>query len=182
MKFSVECSCGQSLAVQASQAGTTTTCGCGAQVKVPSLSKLRELSGQHAYETSTIDVIQGMLGRGELPEGNHCAVSGEATDDVVELYVEAERIYTAKDNLMWAVIAALCISPILILTALIEMPRADVGRQTIVRTPLRVAAAYHAKVERSGQKALKRWLRTVPIYAKLLDQYPRARVIVGELD
>ena len=82
MKSSVECSCGQILAVRVAQAGTTMLCGCGAQVKVPSLSKLRERGGQNAYEASTIDVIHGMLRRGELPTGDRCAVSGDPTGDV----------------------------------------------------------------------------------------------------
>src|SRR6516162_8066048 len=90
MKFSVDCSCGQTLAVQVAQAGTTVLCSRGAQVKVPSLSKLRERAGQNAYEASTIDVIHGMLRRGELPTGDRCAVSGDPTGDVADLYVEAE--------------------------------------------------------------------------------------------
>ena len=153
-------------------------CRCGAQVKVPSLSKLRELAGQHAYEASTIDVIHGMLQRGELPAGGPCAVSGEPTEDVVELHVEAERIYRAGDNCVYALLGVL-VSPIFLL-GLFQKPRPDVGRETIVSTPLRVAAAYHAKVRRSGQRALKRWLRSVPIYAKLLDEYPSARVRIGK--
>lgn len=174
MEFSVECSCGQILTVRVTQAGTTMLCRCGAQVKVPSLSKLRERAGQDAYEASTIDVIYGMLRRGELPTGDRCAVSGDPTEDVVDLYVEAERTYRARDNRIYAWLGVL-VSPIL-LFGLFQKPRPDVGRETIVPTPLRVAAAYHPRVRRSGQKALKRWLRSVPIYARLLEEYPRARV------
>jgi hypothetical protein len=177
MEFSVECSCGRALAVQTTQAGTTIVCPCGAQVKVPSLSKLRELAGQNAYEVSTIDVIQGMLRRGELPTGGSCAVGGDPTEDVLDLYVEAERIYPAGDRFVYAWLGVL-LSPILLL-GLFQKPRPDVGRETIVPTPLRVAAAYHPRGRRSGQKALKRWLRSVPIYAKLLEEYPRARVGIG---
>jgi len=177
MGFSLECLCGHTLVVQATQAGTTVLCRCGAQVKVPSLSKLRELAGQHAYEAGTIDVIHGMLRRGELPAGGHRAVSGEPTEDVVDLYVEAERIYRAGDNRVYAWLGVL-VSPILLL-GLFQKPRLDVGRETIVSTPLRVATAYHPRVRRSGQRVLKRWLRSVPIYAKLVEEYPRARVRIG---
>jgi len=179
--FSLECSCGQTLVVKATQAGTTMLCPCGAQVKVPSLSKLRERAGQPAYETGTIDVILGMLKRGELPAGDRCAVSGDATEDVVELQVEAERIYRAGDNLKLAVILSVLVSPFFLLMAFFQKTRPDFGRETIVPTPLRVAGAYHAKVRNAGQRALKRWLRTVPIYAKLLDEYPRAWVRIGML-
>jgi hypothetical protein len=177
MKFSVDCSCGQTLAVQVAQAGTTVLCSRGAQVKVPSLSKLRERAGQNAYEASTIDVIHGMLRRGELPTGDRCAVSGDPTGDVADLYVEAERTYRDTDNPFYAWLGVL-VSPILLL-GLFQKPRPDVGRETIVPTPLRVAAAYHPRVRRSGQKALKRWLRSVPIYGRLLEEYPQARVGIG---
>jgi hypothetical protein len=175
MAFSLECSCcGRSLAVETTQAGTALLCECGVQVAVPSLGKLRELAGRSAYETGTIDVIHGMLRRGELPAGDRCAVSGGSTQDVIDLYVEAERIYRASDTRAFAWLGVL-LSPIFLL-GLLQEPRPNVGRETIVPTPLRVAAAYLPKVRRSGQRALKRWLRTVPVYAKLLEEYPRARV------
>jgi hypothetical protein len=177
MGFSLECSCGRTLAIQAAQAGTTLLCACGAQIRVPSLSKLRDLAGQAAYESGTIDVIRGMLDRGELPAGDRCAISGEPTADVADLYVEAERMYSRGDNRVYAWLGVL-VSPILLL-GLFQEPRPDVGRETVVRTPLRIASAYHPKVRRSGQRALKRWLRGVPIYARLLEEYPRARVRVG---
>jgi hypothetical protein len=176
MAFSLECSCGETLAVQAAQAGTTIACRCGAQVKVPSLSRLRELAGEQPYEASTIDVILGMLKRGELPAGGRCAISGEPTQDVFELHVEAERIYTGGDNIVYLVLA-LIVSPLFAL-GLFQKPRPAVGRETVVPTPLRVTAAYHERVRRSSQRSLKRWLRTVPIYAKLLDEYPRAVVSI----
>ncbi|QDV38532.1 hypothetical protein [Tautonia plasticadhaerens] len=178
MSFSLECSCGRSLAVQAAQAGTTLRCPCGAEVDVPSVGRLRELAGRLAYEAGTIDVIRGMLWRGELPAGDRCAISGESTDDVADLSVEAERIYPGGDHRAYAWLGLL-VSPILLL-GLFQEPRPDVGRETIVPTPLRVASCYHPKLRRSGQRALKRWLRTVPIYARLLEEFPRARVKVGE--
>jgi hypothetical protein len=173
MQYSVECPCAQTLAVQAAQAGAMIACRCGAQVKVPILSKPRECAGQNAYEASTIDVIHGMLRRGELPAGESCAVNGDATQDVLQLYVEAERTCRAGDNRVYAWLGIL-VSPILLL-GLFNKPRPDVGRQTVVPTPLRVAAAHHFRVQHSSLRALKRWLRGVPIYSKLLDEYPRAR-------
>src|SRR4051812_23375905 len=98
MKYSIACSWGKFIAVPAAHAGTTIDCGCGAPVKVPSLSKLREFAGKNAYEAGMIDVINGMLGRGELPTGTHCAVSGEPTDAILELQVQAERFYRTNND------------------------------------------------------------------------------------
>jgi len=50
------------------------------------------------------------------------------------------------------------------------------GRDTWVRTPLFVDSKYQKKVRQASQKKLKRWLRSVPVYAKLLDEYPQATV------
>jgi hypothetical protein len=115
-----------------------------------------------------------MVKRGELPAGNVCALSGVATDDVMDLYVEAERVYR-RDDRRGSVLLGLLVSPIFF-SGLLQKPRPDVGRETIVPTPLRVAERYHQKVRGAGQRALKRWLRSVPIYAKLLEEYPLARV------
>ncbi len=69
------------------------------------------------------------------------------------------------------------ISPLIALFIL-QKQRPDVGRTTIVKTPLRVAARNQRRVLRgSSQRAIKRWLRSVPVYAKLLEEYPRARVV-----
>jgi hypothetical protein len=145
-------------------------------VDIPGLSTLRELAGQDAYETGPVDVIRNMLRRGELPSGTRCAISGVETKDVLELVVEAERVHSGSDRLTYAWLGAF-ISPILLL-GLFQKPRPEVGRETVVDTPLRVAAAYHARVRRAGQRALKKWLRREPVYAQLLDAYPAARVEV----
>jgi hypothetical protein len=135
---------------------------------------LRELAGRGAYEAGTVDTIFAMIKRGELPAGSTCALSGAATNDVIDLYVEAERIHVGSDRSAY-VWLGLLVSPVFF-GGLFQKPRPDVGRQTVVPAPLRVAEAHQSRVRRAGQRALKRWLRKVPIYAKLLDEYPRARV------
>jgi hypothetical protein len=42
---------------------------------------------------------------------------------------------------------------------------------------LRFAGKYHERVLKSSQRSLKRWLRSVPVYAQLLKEYPRAQVV-----
>jgi len=175
MDFSLECTCGRHLTVGSAEAGTTVSCECGALVAVPNLGKLRELAGQGAYEAGTVDTIVAMIRRGDLPWGDLCAVSGTPTDDVIDLYVEAERIYRARDRRAVYGWLGVLVSPIF-LAGLFEKPGPLVGRETTVCTPLRVAAIHQPVVRRSSQRALKRWLRSVPIYAKLLEEYPRARV------
>ena len=176
MSIPLACSCGQTVPVELSQAGGETACTCGQTMKIPSLSKLRELSGKSAYEAGVIDTINRMVSSGELPSGNRCAVSGEPTADVIDLYVEAERVSQIGTSLPHAALVAALCSPILAAVMMMQTPR-DVGRETVVLTPLKVAAKYHRRVSRSGQRALKRWLKTVPVYAQLLQEYPRAQIV-----
>jgi hypothetical protein len=141
------------------------------------LSKLRELSGKGAYEAGIIDTINRMVGSGELPWGDRCAVSGEPTSDAIDLYVEAERVFHGGSNTALIALFAVACSPLLALV-IAQKSRPDVGRTTVVNTPLRVAARNQRRVLRwSSQRAIKRWLRSVPVYAQLLKEYPRARVV-----
>jgi hypothetical protein len=45
-----------------------------------------------------------------------------------------------------------------------------------LRVPIRVIGRSHAAVRKMSQRRLARVLRTVPIYAELLDQNPHARI------
>jgi hypothetical protein len=183
MAYLLKCSCGKEVPVQSSQAGLEIACECGQAIKVPSLSKLRELSGKGAYEAGIIDTINRLIGCGELPAGNRCAVSGEPTEDAIELFVEAERISQVGTSVGQAVLVALLCSPLLAAAMAIKDPR-DVGREIVVATPLRVSGIHHRRVRKASQRALKRWLRTIPVYAQLLKEYPRSRVVFhapGEL-
>jgi hypothetical protein len=179
MEYSITCPCGRRIPVKASQAGTSIACECGAPVAVPVLSMLRELAGQDAYETGPVDVIRNMLHRGELPRIGRCAVSGVESKDVIEILVEAERIHPESNKWLYTFIG-IAFSPIFLL-GMFQKPRPDVGRETIVETPLCVDAASHSRIRRAGQRSLKQWLRTVPVYAQLLDAYPAARVKVRDV-
>jgi hypothetical protein len=148
---------------------------------VPSLGRLRELAGQGRYEAGTIDRICAMVKRGELPLGDRCVVSGEPTHDAIDLWVQAERIFTGDENRLARILLALLISPHLLYASSSSDPRRmNVGRETFVPTPIRVAEAYHRRVRNASQRRLKRWLRKVPIYAELLREYPFATVRLSE--
>ena len=118
-----------------------------------------------------------MVGSGLLPQGNLCAISGEPTDDVIDLFVEAEQVSQIGTSVAQAALVAALCSPIFAIAMTLKTPR-DVGRDTHVLTPLRVSAKYHGRVSKASQWKLKRWLRTVPVYAQLLQEYPRARIVL----
>jgi hypothetical protein len=139
------------------------------------------MAGRPAYETGTVDVIRRMLAEGSLPWGELCAVSGKPTQDAMDLSVHCERVQAEKDGVRVLQVAVLLFGPLVALLG--QRPSRDPhGRETSVWTPLRVAQEHQRTVARASQKALRRLLRTVPVYAALLDQYPRARVHIGRLE
>jgi hypothetical protein len=175
-EFSLDCQCGQVITIAGSQAGSMVTCACGALVKVPSLGRLRELSGKGRYESSICDTIKRMVASGELPAGGTCAVSGKPTVDVIELEVLVPRFFKtdedpAKQMWMVGVWALLYIA----LFQRSQMEEDEEGA-TIVQAPLRVARRYQGRVRRMSQSRLHRLLRTVPEYGQLLDENPQSRI------
>lgn len=47
---------------------------------------------------------------------------------------------------------------------------------------MRVCPRCRKRVSRAGQQVLRRLLWGMPIYARLLDEYPRARIAEGEAE
>jgi hypothetical protein len=58
-------------------------------------------------------------------------------------------------------------------------PREMVGRELVLRLPLRISAEAQPEVRRLGNGTLRQLLCTVPLYARLLGEYPKARVYIG---
>jgi hypothetical protein len=171
----------------------TIRCDCGSEIRVPSLSSLRELSGIAPYESSVLDTIQGMVERGELPEGEVCAFCGEPTLDTLGVHVVVPRAFEQVEGLgawlltlLWSPLFSWGFIPVVAgifqglfgRTVPIEESILTHQNARSVYTPLRVASRHHGKVRRGSQRRLKRLLRTVPVYAKLLDENPIVRIFV----
>ena len=173
--FSLECPCGQVIGVTGAQAGSTVQCVCGAEVRVPSLGRLRELAGKDRYESGAGDAIRRMVRSGELPALGTCVLSKEPTNDVMEFEILVPRFFKSEQNRdqMMTLLLGLWAIPFI---ALIRRPRFHTEGATTVQTPLCISQRYHAKVGRMSQGRLKRLLRTVPVYAELLDENPDARI------
>ena len=176
-QFSLDCQCGRAIAVAGSQAGSTVVCDCGATVQVPSLGKLRESSGIGRYESGITDRIQRMVQTGELPGGHTCVVSQNPTDDVIELEIFMPRFFKPEDDHEKTTVMMFGIWSLVYLALVRPRQFAEEGGTT-VHVPLRVARRSHKKVRRMSQRRLKRLLRTVPVYAQLLEENPDARISV----
>ena len=180
-RYELDCTCGRTIIVGSSQAGTRLTCDCGKEVEVPSLSRLRVSAGDNPYEVSVSDTISRMIAEGELPAGHVCEVSGEPTDDVLELYVLVTREFIKKKGKLWFLVLGAALSPIFYLVFLAQgghgklVPAA--GSESAIPTPLRIASRYHKRYRKAGQWRLRRLLRRIPIYEVLLKDHPEGRIV-----
>jgi len=178
MSYYVTCACGREISVSAASAGGEVFCQCGAAVVVPRLSDLRRSSGKGAYETSTVDVIAAMLSAQQLPWGSTCAHSEFPTEDVFDISVQCESCYDQDRSGGWvSVLAAVLLGLSVPLTRRHESETH--GRELVVYTPIRLRKEFHVRFCKAGQRRLRRLLRTVPVYGRLLDEYPHARVLPG---
>lgn len=185
MSYFVPCDCGKTIEVTGTQAGANVTCPCGRTVRVPLLSQLRQLAGQEAYETGTIDTINRMIRDGELPFGDTCAISGLPTSDSCNLYVRCESMWTKGPGFfrhLFIIITCVALPCTIVWAllgwALLEERHEEVGRDRSVCVPLRVRQEHQRRLRRTRNQAkLRKMLRTVPIYAQLLDEYPQAKIV-----
>lgn len=184
-QFSFDCDCGRPIGVAPAQAGSLVRCeACGQEVSVPSLSKLRKLSGKDAYESGTADTIRRMIRSGELPADDVCAVSGTPTGETVILEILIPKVFRNQDversNNALIFFGGLWAMALVALSGQHKAYATDTDQASTLRVPLRVAEAYHAKVVRMNQRRLRVLLRSVPIYATLLKENPAAQVSVVE--
>jgi hypothetical protein len=155
---------------------------------------LRQRAGIAPYESSTADTIQGMVERGELPEGAVCAFSGAPTGDVLYLFIVVPRAFEQREGTaglflasLWALLFSWWVGGLLTAllpqvfgpTVSVEEAMREHHRARTVPAPLRLASRHHARVRKASQRRLQRLLRTVPIYARLLDENPIVRIWVA---
>jgi hypothetical protein len=181
MEYHVICPCGKQLPVQTDDAGTTIRCQCGQSVAVPSLSKLRTMAGFGAYESSAVETIQRMLDEGTLPGGQTCAKSGRPTQDVLPFEVQLEPDDGWRDRMgFWLAVAYLAGPLLTILFVIMGKQIAARHPENVVTIPLRIDRKFHRGLAWWGtQWKLRRLLSTTPVYARLLEEYPRAIIRVA---
>jgi len=181
--YRVTCSCGTSIPVQKSAAGSQIVCPCGTAVEVPRLSDLRRMAGEAAFIPSTFDRVQQMLHDMELPLGEACLLSMRPTKDVVHVRIECEMPYRRGGSTRWglaftALLTLMCSWLFIFHYLASRGPVEWLGRELVVRVPLRVSADCQPEFRRLSSAQIKQLLSTVPIYAQLLADYPRAKVFV----
>ena len=121
-----------------------------------------------------------MINDGSLPAGERCALSGKPTLDVVNLTIKVPTAFQQKGGQGLQILLGVFVTVWVFLLPSIFARTVPLEHSAgILDVPLRISGRLHAKLRKAGQGRLKRVLRTVPIYAQLLEENPFASVSVA---
>jgi hypothetical protein len=175
MNYTVVCKCGKPHSVTANETGERLICSCEQTVVVPQMPK------------TTRQLIKSLVADGRLPVNDLCPISGEPADTTVVMTILRTPL---QDNFIPNPLTDTVAGEFLGLPwKLLKLVRSGhatpepdpdlAGGTILANAPIRIAAASRKTIIKASQRKLIRILRTVPIYAHLLDEYPQASVIVN---
>lgn len=180
MEYRIDCSCGESLVVAETAAGTTTRCRCGQPIAIPSLRELRRLAGIPAPDLSPTLEVEALLQANKLPEEDHCLMCGTATLAVVRCTTECERALVEHDRpsrwlylLGWLTFGFFGVLGVAIARSR-PGPSQEWGKDRIYHLPLRICEACQQRLTTPAE--IKQAMCRVPLYQRLLRKYPNAIV------
>lgn len=177
MQYELDCECGDYVTVEEMAAGTTALCRCGRRIIIPSLRELRRRAGVAEPGLSPELVVETLLLAGKLPEEDHCVLCGVATDASVCCMTECERALVQGGRQPWWVYLLALLSfgwfGVAIAKASAGEER-EWGKDRIFPLPLRVCDACRQGLTSPAE--VKAALSRVPVYRRLLNKYPGARV------
>lgn len=181
--LALPCPCGRYVQVTAGQAGTNVRCECGTTLPVPKLADLRRLAGKDPYATNPAERIAKMERAGQLVLPDQCVACYMRTEGVLECIAVCEKKHTeVQADTSLASRLFMILSPVLYLLVKLFVPPADSeikihGHEVQAMLRLRLCANCRPSSSHFiSRDTLVTWLRTVPIYAELLDLYPEAEI------
>jgi hypothetical protein len=189
MDYQIACACGRNVDITEGAAGANLPCLCGRTITVPTLEELRIAAGQPPHQPSPELVIEHLLAEGRLPGSQVCTACDANTDETVLVMVECERSWTSHASelnwrtlILWLFLPMLLILPVWIFHHALQGQREhlETGEETehgtnkFYRLPLPLC--YHCKHGLRGRRGLKKCLRRIPDYDRLLEKFPDAAV------
>ncbi len=123
-----------------------------------------------------------MIRNGELPTDKVCPLSGRNADETIEFHIHCERSWVrgGEPTDIGKILAYYMLFGWTgaIIASRKMQTREEFGRETSVTVPVRISSDVRAKIFRMRrQKTLKSLLHNVPIYQRLLREYPDAIVM-----
>ncbi len=170
--------------METAAAGGTKLCSCGQTVPVPRLSELKRLAGHAPEAIRPSDQIRHLLLHGGLPPDSICRFTQRPTSDVVYVTVVCELPKVMGHTSWWrsalVTLGAFAIS-IWLLPMYLIVARGEpevVGDETVFRLPVPVAADRQAQFRELSPAELRQYFCSIPLYARLLEEYPLATLSV----
>jgi hypothetical protein len=176
MDFRVDCPCGSHLTVTEGSAGATVECRCGRPLAVPPLKQLRLRAGLPAYDLSPELVLEHHLAAGGLPADSHCVQCGVSTHEALHVVVECEKAIR-KGGFSWAAfLLSALFSPLAAIAHVVLPIEEEVQHGSDKYYTLPLALCEHCLKTFRTRSGLKQCLRRIPVYARLLEKFPDAKV------
>ena len=172
--YPVPCGCGNVVEVPLAAAGTTVPCRCGEGVEVPSLARLKASVGQEAVSADF--ELEQLIGAGRLPLEHDCVECGRRTGHTVTVVVECERKVEAKDvsrGQRWVMFLLFGWLGYFLVR---QTYRPGHGKDLIFRLPVRLCEPCSGLL--TSRPSILDAFRRTPVYARLLEKYPYARIEV----
>jgi hypothetical protein len=173
----VNCTCGKSIEVMESQAGTILTCACGKDVSVPRLSELRRQSSETTCDASPELVVRYEYGSGkEAVGGDACACCSGVPVNRVLCFIECEKPRSKGEHswLFWICISLLSL-PWAFLYYVVRLgQRSEMTEGKSFEFYLSLCSSCR-EAPLEGD-LLRKIVRQEPAFARLLAKYPAAKV------
>ncbi|HET6572501.1 MAG TPA: hypothetical protein VFG68_02785 [Fimbriiglobus sp.] len=170
--YPIGCECGATIHVPGTSAGTTFTCKCGRQVEIPGLARLKASIGQ---STVSADLeLEHLTAARALPLEANCTNCGRETTNEIAFSVVCERPEDKSGGSFWYQVFFIWFSPLLYMMHMATRQSEVHGRNVVFRLPVRVCETCQPSL--NSQSAIRDTLRQTPVYARLLDKYPHARI------
>lgn len=141
------------------------------------------MADKDPYATNPAERIRKLEAAGRMTLGDQCVGCHAFTDGVLSADIICERAYVeVESKSSWQDRIFLVFSPILYFFVRLFAPRETgevkvLGRDVEVIARLRVCPACRPSSSLfTSRETLVAWLRTVPLYAELLDMYPEATI------
>jgi hypothetical protein len=184
MQYELDCECGNKILVRETAAGAKEQYQCGRTLVVPSLHELRRRAGLPVPELSPEKVVETLLLAGKLPQEDSCILCGTRTEAFICCTTECEKACVQISSPPWWWIV-LSMSPNFLpfgwigdvfVSSQSEEER-ESGTDRVFSLPLRVFVRCRRSL--TGPSELKAALVRVPLYRRLLEKYPGARITLS---
>lgn len=183
MSYHIDCECGRTITVRASDAGAEKKCLCGRTNRVPKLSELRQIAGEAAFTVGAVDRIRALQQIGKIPFGE-CMLCGNPTKAAVECEIVCEAPWVKKRSILFWIFA--CMTLGFVVAAFVkrkeESDEEVHGKDTVIRIPISLCPTCESTHPMGLHVLVYNLLRSNSTYRHLFEEYPNLQIaVVGRL-